>query len=53
MTSHPLTPAAWTTDGQFAASWATWQQMLQHSYGEHPYIARTGQQFYAEIYYKA
>jgi hypothetical protein len=55
ITSHPLTPNAWTM----------WQQMLQHQYGEHPYwddhethayrgtIVRTGQRFFTEIYYKA
>jgi hypothetical protein len=65
ITSHPLTPNAWTSDEQFAISWTMWQQMLQHQYGEHPYwddhethayrgtIVRTGQRFFTEIYYKA
>jgi hypothetical protein len=63
ITSHPLTPTAWTNDEEFATAWLMWRQMLQHSYGEHPYwddhktyaykgtIASTGQRFYLEIYY--
>lgn len=63
ITSHPLTPTAWTNDEEFAYAWCMWQQMLQHKYGEHPYwddhetcayrgtISRTGQRFYVEIYY--
>jgi hypothetical protein len=64
ITSNPLTPAAWTGDEQFAIAWGMWQQMLQHTYGEHSYwdshetyaysgtIVRTGQRFYVEIYYR-
>ena len=64
ITSHPLTESAWASDQEFAHAWLTWQQMLQHKYGEDPYwedhktfafrgtITRTQQRFYIEIYYK-
>jgi hypothetical protein len=63
ITSHPLTPTAWGSEEDFAYGWSTWLQMLKHQYAEHPYwednkihaykgtIVRTGQRFYAEIYY--
>jgi hypothetical protein len=65
ITSNPLGPTAWATDEGLAISWSLWQSMLQHRYGEPPYwdthekhafsgtVVRTGQRFYAEIYYKA
>jgi hypothetical protein len=64
ITSHPLTPAAWASEEQFAVAWTMWQQMLEHKYGEHAFwddhethayrgtIVRTGQRFYVEIYYQ-
>lgn len=63
ISSNPLTPDAWATDEKFAMSWFMWQQMLQNSFGEHPYwddheihafkgtIEGVGR-FYIEIYYK-